>query len=240
MKLFKNLLAIGLATSLSFALFSCNNADKDKDEKKAADTTAKTVTAPVFTPFKVMIIEHTVKDFGKWKTAYLAHDSTRQAFGISQYILARGKKDSNDVVVIDKFSDVAKAKEFGASPNLKEAMQKAGVTGQPNISLVELVRNDDTSRADLKDHVLIMHKVKDYDTWLKAYDAEGKATRAANGLIDRSLGRGVDDPNMLYIVFAISDMAKANARMQSPELKKIMTEAGVISAPKSVVYTTGQ
>ncbi|MFI5187750.1 MAG: methyltransferase dimerization domain-containing protein [Chitinophagales bacterium] len=65
-----------------------------------------------------------------------------------------------------------------------------------------------------------------------AFDnGEGKDTRAANGLIDRGRAKGVDDPNLVYILFAISDMTKAKARFSSPDSKKIMTDVDVDSAP---------
>ena len=107
--------------------------------------------------------------------------------------------------------------------------------GAPTFSYIDVVRNDDT-KIDQKERLMVVHKVKNYNAWLKVYDGEGKETRAANGLIDRGLGRGVNDSNMVYIVFAITDMAKAKARLSSPELKKIMTDAGVEGAPKSFFY----
>ena len=56
-------------------------------------------------------------------------------------------------------------------------------------------------------------------------------------LTANDIARDADDPNMVYIVFAITDMEKAKARMESPELKKLMTDAGVDSEPKFVKYT---
>ncbi len=215
---------------------SCNNSGKEKGETKMGDTTAATVvTAPSFIPFKVFMVQHTVKNFDKWKAAYLAHDSIRQMSGITHYVFGRGLADSNSVIVIDKMNDVKKAKELSASPNLKEAMEKAGVTGPPKFSYAEVIRNDD-AKIDQKERIMVAHKVKDFDAWLKVYDGEGKATRQANGMLDRGLARGVDDPNMVYIVFAVTDMAKAKARMASPELKKVMTDAGVEGPPQIMFY----
>jgi hypothetical protein len=54
--------------------------------------------------------------------------------------------------------------------------------------------------------------------------------------VDRGLGRSIDDPNMVYIIFAITDMAKAKARVGSPELKKLMKDAGVDGPPQIVYY----
>ncbi|MEP6615086.1 MAG: hypothetical protein ABJA57_00835 [Ginsengibacter sp.] len=232
----KRIHVIFTATILS--LFACNDSSKEKQEVQTSDTTVTTPvteTAPAFVPFKVAMIQHHVMNFDKWKAGYVAHDSVRQAYGISAYVIGRELKDSNSVIVIDKMTDVQKAKEFSSLPNLKEAMKKAGVNSVPTFSYIDVVRNDDT-KIDQKERIMIVHKVKDYDTWLKAYDREGKETRAANGLLDRGLGRGVDDPNMVYVVFAVTDMAKAKSRMSSAELKGIMTEAGVEGIPKFYMY----
>jgi hypothetical protein len=225
-----------MAACLAITLFSCNN-DGDKKEEKMTDEKKPDSTPPVaaFKPFKLIVIQHKVANFAAWKAGYMAHDSMRKAYGISQYRLGRGLEDSNMVIAIDIINDFAKAKEFVSSPDLKAAMQKAGVIGAPTISYLEVLRND-SSTIDQKERVLVSHKVKDYNTWLKAYDNEGVPTRLANGMIDRALGRGLEDSNMVYIAFAISDMAKAKARFASPDLKKIMTDAGVISEPKSFLY----
>ena len=224
-----------LATGIILFFSSCGSGS-GKEEKKSEDTTAAAAVAePVFTPFKLAIIQHRVKDFDKWKAGYLAHDSVRKAYGISQFVLGRSLEDSNMVIVIDKMNDVQKAKEFSTLPSLKDAMMKAGVTGAATFSYIDVVRSDDT-KMDQKDRIMVVHKVKDFDAWLKVYDAEGKAKRAENGLVDRGLGRGIDDPNMVSIVFAVTDMAKAKARIASEELKKIMTDAGVEGPPQIIYY----
>jgi len=222
-----------IAISLLILFFSCNNGP-GKEENKATDTstvvTPPVEVKPVFTPFKVVMIQHPVKNFDKWEVQYFAHDSVRKAYGITHYVIGRDLKDSNLVYVIDKMDDLQKAKTFSTLPNLKAAMQKAGVSGPPKFFYADVVRNDD-SPSELTDRLMVAHHVKDYDTWLKAFDAEGTAVRSANGLVDRGLARGIDDPNMVYVVFAVSDIVKAKARATSPELKKIMKDAGVDGPP---------
>ncbi len=237
----KRLTAIFTA-GIILLLSSCNGDSKENEETKAADTTAMAPATPppppaeaVFTPFKVVSIRHKVKDFSKWLPAYLAHDSMRMAYGISKYRIGRGMEDSNMILVTDRISDVAKAKEFGNSASLKDAMQKAGVIGKPDISMFEVIRND-SSIIDNKDRVVFTCKVKDFAAMLKVYDGEGKATRAENGLVDRAMGRSLDDSNTIRIVFAVTDMAKAKARAASPELKKLMDSSGVVGKPDIFWY----
>ena len=111
------------AISSLFLLISCGSGPA-KDDTKATDTTAAVVPAPaevkpVFSPFNVIIIQHKVKNFDNWKTAYLAHDSVRKAYGISEYLMGRDLKDSSLVFVMDKMEDLEKAKTFSSLPALK-------------------------------------------------------------------------------------------------------------------------
>jgi hypothetical protein len=81
----------------------------------------------------------------------------------------------------------------------------------------------------------MMHKVKDWDAWKKEFD-DHKQVRADAGLIDRALGHAVDDPKHVGIVFAVTDMAKAKAFLQSADLKDKMEKAGVEGRPTSFFY----
>ena len=80
-----------------------------------------------------MLIRHKVAEFEKWKQAYEDHRATRQAAGIKDLHLWRNAEDPNEVIVLFEASNVAKAKDFAGSPDLKEKMQAAGVQGMPDI-----------------------------------------------------------------------------------------------------------
>jgi hypothetical protein len=222
-------LSIILGTGIILFFASCSGSGSE--EKKADSAATTTPATPVFQPFNVMVITHPVKDFDKWKAGYFAHDSVRKAYGITHLTFGRGLEDSNMVTVAELLSDIQKAKEFSTLPNLKEAMHKAGVTGAPTFDFIHVIR-DDTTMPATNDRMMIAHKVKDFAAWLKVFDNEGTATRAGYGMADRALGRGVDDSTMVYILFTVTDLAKAKARGNSEDLKKIMTDAGVQGPPK--------
>lgn len=225
---------IVIASLLFFS--ACNNSGNEKEESKKDSTpTVKAPEKPAPAPDVIVLVQHQVKSFDKWIPVFKADDSARKANGLTTVLVGKGLDNPNAVIVGMLASDVQKAKQFAAAPQLKDVMQKAGVVGAPTISYVTILRND-TTDIPQKDRVLVSHHVKDFDAWLKVYDGEGKDTRAANGLIDRGLGRGVDDPNTVYILFAISDMKKAKARSNSPEMKKLMTDAGVDSKPVMTFY----
>jgi quinol monooxygenase YgiN len=227
-------MSVTLASSMVLLLLSCNSGPA-KEETQSADTTTAVAnpppeTKPAFIPFKVVVVQHKVKNFAKSEAEYFNRDSLRKSYGITHYVIGRDLKDSNTVFVIDKIEDMAKAKSFYAQPGAKDAMKKAGVSSPPGFTYAEFIRGND-SPVQYLDGVAVSHHVKDFDTWLKAFDAEGAATRSANGLIDRGIARNLQDPRTVTILFEVSDTAKAKARIKSPELKKIMKDAGVDSPP---------
>ena len=227
-----------IALMAMFTFTSCKK-ESDKEvttEETATDSITVANENPVFEPFQVMADSHIVKDFDTWKKGFDAHESMRTASGLTKMAVSRDMGNPNKVLIFLKIADLQKAKDFAASPNLKETMQKLGVTSKPEIIYVDIVRFEE-SPAEFKDRIRVSHKVKDFDAWLKTYDTEGTETRTSYGLIERAISRNIDDPNMIYVTFAVSDMTKARARLKDPELKKIMTEAGVMSEPTFDFYT---
>jgi hypothetical protein len=235
MKNIENFLKPVLIVFLFASFISCKNDKSEKTETEEAMPKDTATAVAVFEPFKVIGIKHKIADYDKWRKEYDAHDSMRMAYGISHYMIGRGIDDSNTIMVIDKINDVPKAKEFSMLPDLKDKMKKAGVIGKPEFTYYEVIRNDDTP-IDQKDRLMVTHRVKDFDAWLKVYDAEGTAKREDEGLIDRGLARSSDDPNMVTIVFAITDMKKAKENITSEAKKKLMMDAGVEGAPQMFFY----
>ncbi len=219
-----NFLLLG---GILFLLSSCNPAAQQEVE---ADPLAG------LTPFAAGMIQHPVQDYAVWKSAYMAHDSVREAYGLSEMSLGRGMEDTNSVIIISRMADLQKAKDFIALPELKTAMDSAGVSGPPVFTFMNVIRLD-TTEATTNDRVMVSHKVKDFDVWFKVYSDETRAQRASYGLVERGMGRDMDNPNLIYISFAVTDMEKAKARIASEDLKKIMTDGGVEGPPTIVFYT---
>ncbi len=235
---FKLLCTAGIAS----LLFSCNSGNKkasDEETVHATDTTATVKTAPQasFTPFDVVEITQTVKDYSKWRPFFNADSSYRKASGLEDVTVGRSVDNPNNLVVVLKASDVQKAKDFTSSPKLKEIMQKAGVS-KPEFDFWHIIRFNPESKEN--QWVVVTHKVKDFDAWLKVFDNEGSASRASQGLIDLVLARGIDDSNMVHLVFDTKDMAKAKASVLSDAKKKLMMSAGVIGEPRIEFYETAK
>lgn len=79
-------------------------------------------------------VHHTIEDYTTWREGFDKHGPTRQAAGATEEVyVMQNVDDPNDITLVLGWSDVDKAKAFTQSPDLQEAMQKAGVTGPPEI-----------------------------------------------------------------------------------------------------------
>ena len=83
-------------------------------------------------------VRHSVEDYAKWREGYDNHAAARQAGGATDEAhVMRNVDDLNEITIILGWSDLEKARAFTQSASLKEAMQKAGVTGPPEVRFLE-------------------------------------------------------------------------------------------------------
>jgi quinol monooxygenase YgiN len=80
-----------------------------------------------------LYVRHEVTDYATWRKAYDSFGVTRKKLGVTSQAVYRSTDDANDITVTHEFASVEKAKAFAASPELKAAMEKAGVKGPPQI-----------------------------------------------------------------------------------------------------------
>jgi hypothetical protein len=237
-----NILAAPLLAATVFCMVSCGGQDnKSGNDETATDsatnttTNAQTAANTVITaPQNMLVVRHKVANFNKWKTSYDAHDSMRLASGVHNYVIGRGVKDSNMVLVAVKTDDANKAKAFGKNPSLKKAMQQGGVVGAPAISLTTMTYQDTAViNTDLRSRTTFT--VKDWDTWQKKFDSS-RQMRLDHGIMDRAYGHDVDNNHKVTVVVALIDTAKAFAYWKSDELKKMQTASGMSSPPERFLY----
>jgi hypothetical protein len=189
-------------------------------------------------PFNIIEINHTVKDYAVWRKAFDQDSTIQKTNGMSLIAVGKGSEKANDLSVVFMLADVAKAKAFAADPRLKDVMEKNGVISKPDISYFKIVRFNPAAKG--KQWMTIVVPVKDFDAWLKVFDEEGAAKRTSEGMIDVAIGHGIDNPNLAYIVFYISDLNKAKAAMESNEKKQTMMKSGVVGPPKIAVYNAAE
>jgi heme-degrading monooxygenase HmoA len=80
-----------------------------------------------------MLVRHRVADFATWKPVYDAHLSAREKAGLKEEHLFRNADDPNEVLLLFSMEDHDKAKAFTASDDLRQAMEKAGVSEKPDV-----------------------------------------------------------------------------------------------------------
>lgn len=225
-----------LTLSLVSILFVCSTIqsagqESKMDSKSTGQAKMKEIAQTPKLPYNVVVIKHNVADYNKWKPFFDADSTNRKVAGMHLIRVTRGIENPNEVELPFRIDDVQKARAFTTDPKLKEVMQKAGVTSEPEIKFIKVIRRTEALQKP-GEYAEISHKVKDFDAWLKVFDGEGAATRAKDGIYDGVLARGIDDPNFVYLVFKITDLAKAKAALDKPSRQKTMQDAGVIGKPE--------
>jgi hypothetical protein len=76
---------------------------------------------------------HKVKDYAAWRAGYNVHEKSRLSAGLTNGKVFRSAEDPNDIVILQDVADVAKARTWLGSDDLKASMQKSGVIGSPSI-----------------------------------------------------------------------------------------------------------
>jgi quinol monooxygenase YgiN len=83
-----------------------------------------------------LIIRHKVNDYNTWKTAFDDFAEFRKSSGEKAYHVMQHQEDSNNLFLMFEWDNTENARRFLDSPDLKEAMQKAGVAEAPEIHFV--------------------------------------------------------------------------------------------------------
>jgi heme-degrading monooxygenase HmoA len=83
-----------------------------------------------------ILITHEVKDFAAWKKVFDSSADLRRSSGEVSVQLFRDASDPNKVTVLNRWKSMADAQKFILSPELKAAMERAGVVGQPSVSFL--------------------------------------------------------------------------------------------------------
>jgi hypothetical protein len=78
------------------------------------------------------VVSHTVADFDSWKKVYDAFEPTRERFGIKEHYALQSADDPNHVLVVGE-GDLDAIQKFLHSAELKEGMEGAGVSSEPQV-----------------------------------------------------------------------------------------------------------
>ena len=83
-----------------------------------------------------IFIRHTVADYAAWRSVYDDFDATRRSMGVTGAEVYQALDDPNDVTVWHDIASRAQAEAFAGSSQLRDAMGRAGVQGQPVVWFV--------------------------------------------------------------------------------------------------------
>ena len=83
-----------------------------------------------------MLIQHKVKDFGAWKKVYDSVAGMRKSNGELSDQIFHDASDPNKLTLLFKWDSMANAQKWAQSPDLRAAMEKAGVDGPPSVSFL--------------------------------------------------------------------------------------------------------
>jgi hypothetical protein len=83
------------------------------------------------------VILHQVRDYDAWRRVYKEVAPMQKAGGVIAESVYRAKGDPRTVLVLHSFGTMAEAEKFVGSPELRAAMDRAGVEGTPRIEFFE-------------------------------------------------------------------------------------------------------
>ena len=86
-----------------------------------------------------LVVTHQVEDFDRWLPVFESTSALKKTYGWKQSAVYSIDGNRNNVMVMEEFASLDKAKAFASSPELKAAMGKAGVAGPPVIHFISPV-----------------------------------------------------------------------------------------------------
>jgi quinol monooxygenase YgiN len=83
-----------------------------------------------------MLAQHKVENFASWKEVFDSVADLRQKNGEKSAQIFHDANEPNSLTLLFEWDNLDNARQYAQSPELKAAMQKAGVAGPPTISFL--------------------------------------------------------------------------------------------------------
>ena len=83
-----------------------------------------------------LFVRHNVEDYQAWRKGYDEFDQVRRPMSVTGDAVFQSIDNPNDVTVWHDFDTAELAQAFASSDELRNAMQGAGVQGEPQIWFV--------------------------------------------------------------------------------------------------------
>ena len=95
-----------------------------------------------------VLVRHKEADYNRWKEAFDSHLSARKRAGETGFHLFPSLEDPRDIFLLLDWQTADEARTFMNSAELRDAMQKAGVVGAPEVQYLEDARSVHRTAAD--------------------------------------------------------------------------------------------
>jgi hypothetical protein len=82
-------------------------------------------------------VRHPVEEYARWRRAFDKHEPTRREHGIRVVRVQRSVDRPLEIILTLEADDLARARAFADSLNLRMAMLRAGVKGRPEVWFAE-------------------------------------------------------------------------------------------------------
>ena len=86
-----------------------------------------------------LLVRHKVEDYAKWKSVFDEHGATRRTSGSKGGHLFRNADNPKELVILLEWDDLTKTRQFASSEDLRQAMQRAGVSDRPDVYFLDKV-----------------------------------------------------------------------------------------------------
>ena len=83
-----------------------------------------------------LMVQLTTTDFSQWKKGFETGAELRSSFGALSDQVFQDASDPNQATVLLEMESLEQARRFAASHELKEAMERSGVTGKPSFTFL--------------------------------------------------------------------------------------------------------
>ena len=186
-----------------------------------------------------LVVFHHVADYDVWKSVFDEHETARRGHGQLEHRVVRSVDNPNRVVVHNDFASEEAARSSMADPSLAAAMERAGVTDEPWLGVIERVEQKRYTEGPSGVMLAVHHRVRDYEQWKRAFD-EHESVRRSYGQIEHRIYHPLGDPLQLVVHNDFPTVEAAESFGADPSLPDAMARAGVEGGPSINMATLAE
>lgn len=83
------------------------------------------------------VVRHSVSDYDAWRKLYDFFEPLQKRYSVLEESVYQDPRNPNDVLVLHRFDSLEKAEAMLNSAEVRQAMGRSGVVGQPRVELFE-------------------------------------------------------------------------------------------------------